>query len=100
MFTILMAMALIAMAFCLFRLEKITMLNFARLQAAVSNLETSANPGEASADQAAVDQLAVRVEEVTARFTTPAPAVAVPPVDPAPVAPADAGSSDAPPPAS
>jgi hypothetical protein len=54
------------------RLEKILMLNFTRVNTAVTNLETNANPGETAADQAQLDQLAGRLEAVGARFAAPA----------------------------
>lgn len=73
MLTILAAAAIIIVAVVLhLRLEKILMLNFTRVNAATSNLEANANPGETAADQAQLDQLAGRLEAVGARFAAPA----------------------------
>ena len=79
--TLAAAAIIIVVAALYFRLERLMALNFARINAAVSNLEQNANPGETSADQAALDQLAGRLEEVNARFASPAP-----PAEPGPAA--------------
>jgi hypothetical protein len=100
MLTILAATAIILVVVALhLRQEKRMGLKLDALNAAVSNLEVNANPGESSADQAVIDQLTTRLQAVGARFAvpaTPAPMQATPPAQTADQGQAgDAGSAEA-----
>ena len=62
-------------------------LNFNAFNAALSDVETLAMPGESAADQAVIDQAASRLRDVASRFgsapvtVTPAPATPDEPAD-------------------